>query len=156
LNRRKRISFPIVYWILFLIVLIIISYSDGKDRIAAYDFTEGVVVDKLFLRSPWGNSRYGGGRRDIEFAQWQYVIEKDTFLFVDKQHFTYNKPLGTKRKIMYLKNSHDEALVSNPLFWFNIPLILIATVVAVFIFGICLFTIHWNDKAWFARWNRSS
>ena len=150
--KKKFISFSLAYWLVFVIILIFICYSEGKERLSNYDFTNAVVVDKLILRSPWGSFRYGGGRRDLEFAQWQYVINNDTFLFVDKQKFTYNKPIGTKRRIIYLKYKTDEALVYSFQFWINTPLILITFMIAFFIFSICQFARHWNDRSWFSKW----
>ena len=148
LIKRKFISFPSVYWLAFIIIVIVISYSDGEKRLANYDFTGGVVVDKVFLRArrSW---------QDKEYAQWQYVANNDTLLFVDKQYFTYNKPLGTKRKIIYLTSKPDEARVYSFQFWINLPLLLITTFIAIFIFAICQFAIHWNDKNWFIKRNRT-
>jgi len=151
LTQKKSISFPIVYWLLFIVILVFVSYSDGKKRIANYSFTEGVVVDKLFLPPPVGSRRYGGGRRDVEYAQWQYMVGNDTHLIVDKKGLTYNKPLGTRRTIIYLNDKHDEAMVYSFLFWINTPLILIWITIAFFIFAICQYAIHWNDKNWFTR-----
>lgn len=150
--KKRFISFTLAYWLVFIIILIFICYSEGKERLSNYDFTNAVVVDKLILRSPWGSSRYGGGRRDLEFAQWQYIINNDTFLFVDKQKLTYNKPIGTKRRIIYLKYKTDEALVYSFQFWINTPLILIISMIAFFIFSICQFARHWNDRSWFSKW----
>lgn len=149
--KKNLISFSLAYWLVFIIVLIFICYSDGQKRLSRYSFTKGVVVDKIMLPSPWRSSRYGGRRRDLEFAQWQYTINADTFLFVDKQKFTYNKPIGTKRKIIYLKDKNDDALVYSFQFWINTPLILIASIIAVFIYAICQFARHWNDSSWFIR-----
>jgi hypothetical protein len=150
--KKKFISFSLAYWLVFIIILLFICYSDGKERLSDYDFTNGVVVDKLILRSPWGSSRYGGRGGDLEFAQWQYIVNEDTFLFVDKQKFTYNKPTGTQRRIIYLKHKTDEALVYSFQFWINTPLILIVFMIAFFIFSIGQFARHWNDRSWFSKW----
>ena len=143
LSTRKYISFPLIYWFVFFILIICFSYSDGQKRLANYEFTEGIVIDKLFL--PYGRR----SRQDVEFSQWRYIAGTDTLLFVDKQPFTRYKPIGTKRTVIYLKD--DVALVYSFQFWINLPYILVFILIAVFVFAICLFIIHWNDRTWFTR-----
>jgi hypothetical protein len=77
------------------------------------------------LPSPWKGSHYRGRGRDLQFAQWQYILNNDTFLFADKQKFTYYKPIGTRRKIIYLKEKKGDAMVYSFQFWVNTPLILL-------------------------------
>jgi hypothetical protein len=152
LTPKNSISFPLVYWVLFIIILVSISYSDGKKRIADYSFTEGIVIDKIFLPPPAGSRRYGGGgNRDVEYAQWQYTVDNETHLIVDKRSLSYNKSLGTRRTIIYLNEKHEEGIIYSFFFWVNTPLILIWVIIAFFIFAICQFAIHWNDNTWFQR-----
>ena len=145
LSGGKYNSYALAYWFSFLVFIILFSHSDGKKRLVNHKFTKGVVVDKVLLP---GESRTG--KTDIYFSQWQYIVDKDTFLFVDKR-FHANKPIGAKGKIIYNVNKHDEALVYNFFFWINLPLLLIALLVAVFIFGIARFIVHWNDREWFKQ-----
>jgi hypothetical protein len=155
LNQKGSISFPLVYWLLFIIILVFISYSDGKKRLADYSFTEGVVVDKLFLPPPVGSRRYRGSNSDVEYAQWQYTVGSDTHLIVDKRTLCYNKPIDTRRTIIYLNDKHEDGMIYSFFFWINAPLIIIWVIIAIFILAICQFAIHWNDKTWFQRQYRT-
>jgi len=116
--------------------------------LSKYDFTEGEVVDKIYLRRGY---KYPS---DVLFAQWQYADGTDTFLFVDKRSFIRLKNIGTKATVIYLKEKHVEAMVYNFQFWINLPFILVASIIALFIFVISQFVIHWNDKTWFENWYR--
>ena len=144
LSEGKYNSYALAYWFSFIVFIILFSHSDGEKRLADQKFTEGIVVDKILLP---GRTRTGG-QSDIYYSQWQYTVGKDTFLFVDKR-FHANKPIGARSKIIYNVNNHYDALVYNFYFWINLPLLLIALLVAVFIFGIARFIVHWNDKEWF-------
>ena len=146
LKKRKFISFPLAYWSAVIVILISIDYNDGLKRLSHYDFTEGIVVDKILLSPP----RYS--RQTVEYAQWQYKTSQGEFLFVDKQNDVYYLPIGTKRRIIYLKDKHDEAQVYQPMFWVNIPMIILSMIIATFIFATVQFAIHWKDKWWFDRW----
>ena len=150
LVKRKFISFPLAYWSAAIVIIISIDYNDGVKRLSHYDFTEGIVVDKIMLRPP-GGSRNSG---DVEYAQWQYKTDQGDFLFVDKQNDVYYLPIGTKRKIIYRKDKHDEAHVYRPMFWVNTPMIIVSMLIATFIFAIIQFAIHWKDKLWFDRWGQ--
>ena len=136
-------SFSVRYWLIFLIIIILLCRSDGKKRLLNYKFTKGIVVDKILLP---GRRNY-----DVSYSQWQYEVNKDTFLFVDKRFFA-NKPVGTKARIIYENDRYDKALVYNFYFWINLPLILIAGMIAFFIFSFWQFARHWNDKSWFSKW----
>ena len=142
---KNFISFPVIYWFLFFVLVIYISYSEGKKKLANYEFTEGIVVDKVFL--PYGRRR----ARDVEFAQWQYIAGKDTLLFVDRRSFSRNKPVGTRKTVIYLRDDPGKAFIYSFQFWIDFPKVVIMILIAVFIFAICIFAFHWNDKAWFAH-----
>lgn len=144
---KRFLSYPLVYWIGFLVFVIVRSYSDGKEKLSQYDFTKGVVVDEILLPSRRFSS-------NASFAQWQYSDGSDTFLFVDKRPFIRIKDIGSKATVIYLKEKHDEAMVYNFQFWINLPFILIASLIAFFIFAISQFIIHWNDGSWFEYWYR--
>lgn len=148
LSQKDLLSFPVVYWLAFIIIVILVCRSDGKKRIVNYEFTEGIVVDKLLL--PPARRRY----RDVEYSQWQYVAGNDTLLFVDHGLLARNKSIGTKRTVIYLKEKHDEAQVYTFLFWINFPKLLIAFLIAFFIFVISQFARHWSDEQWFRRFGR--
>jgi hypothetical protein len=147
LMNNNFIKFSFVYWIAFIVILISISYSQGNKRLSNYSFTEGKVVDKIWLPVKRRRTK----TRDYPFSQWQYVVGNDTFLFVDKRFLFYDEPIGTKRKVIYLNSRHDEAMVYNFLFWISGPMIMVATLIALFVFAIWMFTVHWNDKTWFSK-----
>jgi len=110
-----------------------------------YGFTKGEVIDKISLPRK---------RVDVWYAQWQYVVDKDTFLFVDKRPFIRLRNIGAKATIIYRKEDHQQAMVYNFQFWIRLPLILLASIIAFFIFAVSQFVIHWNDKEWFDKWYR--
>ena len=147
LSQKDLLSFPVIYWLAFIIILILICRSDGKKRIANFEFTEGIVVEKLLLP---GRRRY----HDVELSQWQYVAGNDTLLFVDHGLLARNKAIGTRRTVIYLKDKHDEAKVYTFLFWVNFPKVLIAFLIAFFIFVIASFARHWDDEQWFRKFGR--
>jgi hypothetical protein len=144
LMKNNFIKFSFVYWIAFVIIIVIISYNEGKKELSNYSFSEGIVVDKVWLPV---RRRV----RDYPFSQWQYAVGKDTFLFVDKRYLAYNKPVGTKRPVIYLNDKHDEARVYSLLFWIDFPMIIVAVLIAGFVFVMLAFAAHWNDKTWFSR-----
>ena len=149
--KSRLLSFTFIYWLAVIVFIIIVSYVSGKERLTKYEFTQGKVVDKILLRVKSG---IRSGTYDAYFSQWQYTVGQDTFLFVDRQSFSRLKKIGTTSRVIYLKDNYYAARVYSPDFWISLPFILITIMIALFIFAIRQFVVHWNDKAWFGRWYR--